>query len=92
MTELVFQAKRLLKIEERFGHPHVERETSLYDSEFHCVKHEAQIIQGRSGDDGDGRNREFYREIHGCGPFAGPKYRKASVCSRGIRAALFRLG
>jgi hypothetical protein len=30
---------------------------------FQGVKHEAQIIQSRSGDDGDGRNREFYREI-----------------------------
>jgi hypothetical protein len=45
----VFQAKRLLKIEERFGHPHVERETSLYRSEFHCVKHEARIIHNCSG-------------------------------------------
>jgi hypothetical protein len=26
------------------------------------VKHEAQIIQSSSGDDGGGRNREFYRE------------------------------
>jgi hypothetical protein len=32
-----------------FGHPHVERETSLYRSEFHCVKHEARIIHNCSG-------------------------------------------
>jgi hypothetical protein len=34
LTELVFQAKRLLKIEERFAHPHVERETSLNGTDF----------------------------------------------------------
>ena len=50
MTELVFQAKRLLKIEERFVHPRVRHvKFRSVAASFQCVKHEAQIIQSRSG-------------------------------------------
>jgi hypothetical protein len=49
LTELVFQAKRLLKIEERFGHPHVRMKFRSVAVNLQSVKHETQIIQADPG-------------------------------------------